>query len=38
MASKHSPEDRRNAILEAAIGVFAQHGFDAATTDAIARG
>ena len=25
------------AILEAAIGVFAQHGFDAATTDDIAR-
>ena len=37
MAPKQSPEDRRDAILEAAIGVFAQHGFDAATTDAIAR-
>jgi AcrR family transcriptional regulator len=28
---------RRQAILAAAIGVFAQHGFDAATTDDIAR-
>jgi AcrR family transcriptional regulator len=30
------PEARRQAILAAAIGVFAQHGFAAATTDAIA--
>jgi len=37
MAPKQSPEDRRDAILETAIGVFAQHGFAAATTDAIAR-
>jgi AcrR family transcriptional regulator len=34
---KPTPEARRQAILEAAIGVFAQHGFDAATTDDIAR-
>ena len=37
MTPKQSPEDRRDAILEAAIGVLAQHGFAAATTDAIAR-
>ena len=34
---KPTPAARRQAILEAAIGVFAQHGFDAATTDDIAR-
>jgi AcrR family transcriptional regulator len=37
VTDKPTPEERRQAILEAAIGVFAQHGFDAATTDEIAR-
>jgi AcrR family transcriptional regulator len=37
VTDKPTPEARRQAILEAAIGVFAQHGFDAATTDDIAR-
>jgi AcrR family transcriptional regulator len=37
MTDKPTPEARRQAIVEAAIGVFAQHGFDAATTDDIAR-
>ena len=37
MTDKPTPEARRQAILEAAITVFAQHGFDAATTDDIAR-
>src|SRR5262249_61464409 len=34
---KPTPQARRQTILEAAITVFAQHGFDAATTDDIAR-
>jgi TetR/AcrR family acrAB operon transcriptional repressor len=38
VSDKPTPEARRQAILEAAIGVFAQRGFDAATTDDIARG
>ena len=37
MTDKPTPAARRQAILEAAIAVFAQHGFDAATTDDIAR-
>lgn len=37
MTDKPTPEVRRQAILEAAIGVFAQQGFAAATTDDIAR-
>ena len=37
MTDKPTPAARRLAILEAAIAVFAQHGFDAATTDDIAR-
>ncbi len=37
MTDKPTPEARRQAILAAAIGVFAQEGFDAATTDDIAR-
>jgi len=37
VTDKPTPAARRQAILEAAIGVFAQHGFDAATTDDIAR-
>ena len=37
MTDKPTPAARRQAILEAAISVFAQHGFDAATTDDIAR-
>jgi AcrR family transcriptional regulator len=37
MAVKQSPEARRQAILGAAVGVFAQHGFAEATTDALAR-
>jgi AcrR family transcriptional regulator len=37
LTDKPTPEARRQAILAAAIGVFAQHGFAAATTDAIAR-
>jgi AcrR family transcriptional regulator len=37
VTDKPTPEARRQAIVEAAIGVFAQHGFDAATTDDIAR-
>jgi AcrR family transcriptional regulator len=37
MVPRQTPEERRQAILAAAIGVFAQHGFDAATTDEIAR-
>lgn len=37
MTDKPTPAARRQAILEAAIGVLAQHGFDAATTDDIAR-
>ena len=37
MTEKPTPAARRQAIVEAAIGVFAQHGFDAATTDDIAR-
>jgi AcrR family transcriptional regulator len=32
-----SPAARREAILQAAAAVFAEHGFAAATTDAIAR-
>jgi AcrR family transcriptional regulator len=32
-----TPEARKQAILEAAVQVFAQHGLDAATTDDIAR-
>jgi AcrR family transcriptional regulator len=38
VTDKPTPAARRQAILEAAIGIFAQHGFDAATTDDIARG
>lgn len=37
MTVKPTPEARRQAIVEAAIRVFAQHGFDAATIDDIAR-
>jgi AcrR family transcriptional regulator len=37
VTDKPTPAARRQPILEAAIGVFAQHGFDAATTDDIAR-
>ena len=37
MTNKPTPEARRQAIMKAAIVVFAQHGFDAATTDDIAR-
>jgi AcrR family transcriptional regulator len=37
MTDKPPAELRRQAILAAAIGVFAQHGFDVATTDQIAR-
>jgi AcrR family transcriptional regulator len=37
VTDRPTPEARRQAILAAAIGVFAQHGFDAATTDDIAR-
>jgi AcrR family transcriptional regulator len=37
VTDKPTPAARRQAILEAAIGVFAQHGFDAATIDDIAR-
>ncbi|MEP7187772.1 MAG: helix-turn-helix domain-containing protein, partial [Roseiflexaceae bacterium] len=37
MIDKPTPAERRQAILAAAISVFAQHGFDAATTDDIAR-
>jgi AcrR family transcriptional regulator len=37
VTDKPTPAARRQAILQAAIGVFAQHGFDAATTDDIAR-
>ena len=37
MTDKPTPAARRQAILAAAIGVFARHGFDAATTDDIAR-
>lgn len=37
MPPKQSPEIRRQAILDAATTVFAQSGFDAATTDQIAR-
>jgi AcrR family transcriptional regulator len=37
VTGKPTPVARRQAIVEAAIGVFAQHGFDAATTDDIAR-
>jgi AcrR family transcriptional regulator len=37
VTDKPTPAARRQAILEAAIGVFAQHGFDASTTDDIAR-
>jgi AcrR family transcriptional regulator len=37
VTDKPTPAARRQAILAAAIGVFAQHGLDAATTDDIAR-
>lgn len=37
MAPRSTPEQRRQAILEAAIEVFARQGFGAATTDDIAR-
>ena len=37
MTDKPTPEARQQAILTAAISVFAQHGFAAATTDEIAR-
>jgi AcrR family transcriptional regulator len=37
VTERPTPAARRQAILEAAIVVFAQHGFDAATTDNIAR-
>jgi TetR/AcrR family acrAB operon transcriptional repressor len=37
VTDKPTPEARRQAILAAAISVFAVHGFDAATTDEIAR-
>jgi len=37
MTEKPTVAARRQTIVEAAIGVFAQHGFDAATTDDIAR-
>jgi AcrR family transcriptional regulator len=37
VTDKPTPAARRQAILEAAIGVFAQQGFDAATTDDFAR-
>jgi len=38
VTDKPTLEARRQAILAAAIGVFVQHGFDATTTDVIARG
>jgi AcrR family transcriptional regulator len=37
LTEKPTVAARRQAIVEAAIGVFAQHGFDDATTDDIAR-
>jgi AcrR family transcriptional regulator len=37
MAVRQTPEARREAILAAAVVEFAQHGFAATTTDAIAR-
>jgi AcrR family transcriptional regulator len=37
MAPKSTPEARRQAILEAAMEVFARRGFGVATTDDIAR-
>jgi TetR/AcrR family acrAB operon transcriptional repressor len=37
MATRPTPEARKQAILEAALGVFAQYGFDAATTEDIAQ-
>lgn len=37
MAVKQTPEARREAILAAAVGEFAQYGFAATTTDVIAR-
>jgi AcrR family transcriptional regulator len=37
LAARLTPEARKQAILEAAVQVFAQHGLDAATTDDIAR-
>src|SRR5262245_60719800 len=37
MATGPTPEARKQAILEAALRVFAQYGFDAATTEEIAQ-
>jgi AcrR family transcriptional regulator len=37
MPARRSPAARREAILQAAAAVFAEHGFAAATTDAIAQ-
>jgi AcrR family transcriptional regulator len=37
VSERLAPAERRQAILAAALGVFAQHGFSAATTDDIAR-
>jgi len=37
VTDKPTPAERRQAILEAAIGIFVRHGFAAATTDDIAR-
>jgi AcrR family transcriptional regulator len=37
MPERPSPAARREAILQAAATIFAEHGFAAATTDAIAR-
>jgi AcrR family transcriptional regulator len=37
MATRPTPEARKQAILEAALRVFAQYGFDAATTEDIAQ-
>lgn len=37
MSAKQAPEIRRQAIIDAAVAVFVQHGFAAATTDQIAR-
>jgi AcrR family transcriptional regulator len=36
-ATRHTAEERREAVLEAARYEFAQHGMHGASTDAIAR-
>jgi AcrR family transcriptional regulator len=36
-ATRQTAEERREAVLEAARSEFAQHGYDGASTDAIAR-